>query len=178
MISTPAQLNQPSLLCNEMCKLDSPAYIVTYVMRHTRHICHETYTPTSTNKRIHANTRAHINIHREAYMSTRMHARQAFFKTRSRGDPNPRSLSEPLPRSLSDPLPVEEWGVALSLGRSLENGRNSSPVESEEPWLDWTKCRVCAIGNWTPKICLASLRKGCLILLGFRNERLWGGAVT
>ena len=66
-------------------------------------ICHETYTPTSTDKRINANTRAHTNIHREAYMSTRMHARQAFFKTRSRGDPNPGSLSETIPQSLMRP---------------------------------------------------------------------------
>ena len=87
MISTPAQLNQPSLLCNLMCKfsgfwgirrraymstrmhtttyMDSPAYIVTYVMKHTRHICHAIYTPTSTNKRIHARACAYINIHRE-----------------------------------------------------------------------------------------------------------------
>ena len=36
--------------------MDSPAYIVTYGMRHTRDICHETYTPTSTDKRMHANT--------------------------------------------------------------------------------------------------------------------------
>ena len=43
-------------------------------------------------------------------MSTRMHARQAFFKTRSRSDPFARSLSEPFARSLSDPLPdVARW---------------------------------------------------------------------
>ena len=89
--------------------MDSPAHIVAYVMRHTRHICHETYTPTSTDKRIHANTCAHIytNIHREAHMSTRMHARQAFCKKRSRSDPFARSLSEPFARRLSDPLPYQ-----------------------------------------------------------------------
>ena len=91
MISTPAQLNQPSLLCNLMCKfigfwgirrraymstrmhtttyMDSPAYIVTYVMKHTRHICHATYTPTSTNKRIHARACACINIHRSKHIN-------------------------------------------------------------------------------------------------------------
>ena len=48
---------------------------------------------------------AYINIHREANISTLMHARQAFCKKRSRSDPFARSLSEPFARRLSDPLP-------------------------------------------------------------------------
>ena len=148
MISTPAQLNQPSLLCNLMCKfigfwgirrraymstrmhtttyMDSPAYIVTYVMKHTRHICHATYTPTSTNKRIHARACVYKHTSR-ANISTRMHARQAFCKKRSRSDPFARSLSEPFARRLSDPLPLTNH-LHSSTWRSPQNAVTLDPV--------------------------------------------------
>ena len=127
MISTPAQLNQPSLLCNLMCKfirfwgtrrsaymstrmhtttyMDSPAYIVTYVMKHTRHMSRDIHA--DKHKQAHTCSRMRVYKHKSrANISTRMHARQAFCKKRSRSDPFARSLSEPFARRLSDPLPL------------------------------------------------------------------------
>ena len=127
MISTPAQLNQPSLLCNLMCKFIGfwgtrrRAYMSTRHARNHIHglasihsnICHETYTShmscdihADKHKQAHTCSRMRVYKHTSrANISTRMHARQAFCKKRSRSDPFARSLSEPFARRLSDPLP-------------------------------------------------------------------------
>ena len=76
-------------------------------------ICHETYTShmscdihADKHKQAHTCSRMRLYKHTSrANMSTRMHARQAFRKKRSRSDPFARSLSEPFARRLSDPLP-------------------------------------------------------------------------
>ena len=130
MISTPAQLNQPSLLCNLMCKFIGFWGIRRRAYMSTRHahnhihglasihsnICHETYTShmsydihADKHKQAHTCSRMRVYKHTSrANISTRMHARQAFCKKRSRSDPFARSLSEPFARRLSDPLPVEK----------------------------------------------------------------------
>ena len=78
-------------------------------------ICHETYTShmscdihADKHKQAHTCSRMRVFKHTSrANISTRMHARQAFCKKRSRSDPFARSLSEPFARRLSDPLPLQ-----------------------------------------------------------------------
>ena len=128
MIITPAQLSQPSLLCNLMCKfigfwgITQGIHVNTHAHNHIHglasihsNIRHETYTShmscdihADKHKQAHTCSRMRVYKHTSrANISTRMHARQAFCKKRSRSDPFARSLSEPFARRLSDPLPPE-----------------------------------------------------------------------